>query len=123
MALPTRVHVAPVSELYALIVLPRRTRRTHTAADMAGPVVCAVIRPGFTRRSNARPLPGVTNMKACRASSCSDSRIMMPAFADGSTFCSDATLTRTSRSPEEGRYAKWNSSEVPPTSVPAPMTV
>jgi hypothetical protein len=68
-------------------------------------------------------VPGVTNMKACRASSCNDSRIMMPAFADGSTFCRDATLTRTSRSPEEGRYAKWNSSDVPPTSVPPPTTV
>src|SRR5262249_15017481 len=42
---PTCVHVAPLVELEAAIVLPLRTSRTQTGAPDAPPAVCALTPP------------------------------------------------------------------------------
>src|SRR5262249_61656584 len=80
---PTCVHVAPLVELEAAIVLPLRTSRTQTGAPDAPPAVCVLTPPVATRRWKARPLPGVSAMKACLEPAASVSRIMTPALAQG----------------------------------------
>src|SRR5262245_66426737 len=83
---PTCVHVVPLVDLEAVIVLPLRTSRTQTGAPDAPPAVCELTPPVATRRWKARPLPGVSAMNACLEPAASVSRIMTPALAHGFVF-------------------------------------
>src|SRR5262249_6175771 len=88
---PTCVHVDPLVELEAVIVAPLRTSLTQTGAPDAAPTVCLLAPRVATRGRKARPLRGVSAMKACLEPAASVSRIITPALAHGSVFCTAVT--------------------------------
>src|SRR3954469_2805050 len=53
----------------------------------------------------------------------SDARIITPILVHGAVFSIVATRAMISPSPFNGWYAKWNASEVPQISAPAPSSV
>jgi hypothetical protein len=56
------------------------------------------------------------------APGCSESRIITTAFAKVEVFCGLLTRAMMKPSPESDRYANWNASAVPHTSLPAALT-
>ena len=100
-----------------------RVIRTQYGAVPAPPLVCVVIPPAVTRRWNANPLPGLTNIAACCEFAVSAARIMTPLFTHGSTFSSDLTNAVIVPSPLSVRYTNRNSSAPFQMSAPEPSMV
>ena len=76
--------------------------RTQYGAVTAGPAVLVLTPPVAVRRWKAVPLPGVAIIMACAAPAASDSRIMTPAFAQGSVVGTLTTRAAISTSPVHG---------------------
>src|SRR5215471_926655 len=93
------VQFVPPGEVYAVNVFPIRTRRTQYGAVTAGPVVLELDPLVLVRLWNAAPLPEEINAKPWRDPGVSVSRIITPALAHGSVFCTLTTRARTSPSP------------------------
>ena len=88
-----------------MIVEPARSRRTQygaTADDPVAPVVLTDAAPAILRRWNASPLLNDTSMNPCAAPGCSDSRIITPAFTQGSVFDTASTRATIEPSPDNG---------------------
>src|SRR4029450_1356634 len=96
---PTVVHDAPSVETDPVSVDPVRTIRTQYGATTRGPAVQVLAPPTAVRRWKAAPFPGVITIIAWRAASERPSRIMTPAFAQGSVFWTLATRATIVPSP------------------------
>ena len=120
---PTEVQLTPSGEVYPRNRLPTRVSRTQYGATTCGPAVRLLPPPAEMRRWKEVPLPGVITIIACREFAVSDCRIMTPALAESFVFCTPLTRARISPSPVMVCQAKWNWSEEPQMSLPAPFTV
>src|SRR5258705_13770449 len=98
-SLPIKVQLTPSAKTYALNNVPLRTSFTQRGGPVAPPEVYVVPPPAPVRRSKATPLLGVTSTVACRAPGVRLSRIITPAFAQGSVFCTLATRATICPSP------------------------
>src|SRR5580765_3512701 len=123
LVLPTVVHVKPSAETEPVTVGPDRTSLSQTGAGSFAPASQAVDPPSLVRAMNSMFPLGVRSRMTFAAVDASELRNMMPAFAFALVFCIAVTRAMIWPSPPSGWYAKWNESEAPQMSLPAPATV
>src|ERR1043166_4672925 len=88
---PMVVQLDPSAERDAVKVLPTRCTRTQYGALSPLTVIDEDEAPVLVRHWNETPAPGVTKHEPCVELALSDSRIITPAFAQGSVFCTPVT--------------------------------
>ena len=104
------------------MLLPVRVTRSQYGTERPEAVVSAVLPPVVVRRWNDTELFGRIATMLSLEFPARVSRIMTPAFAVVCVFCIPVTRAVMLQSPLASCHAKWNTSELPQMSVPAPAT-